>query len=948
MNLRTMGAWTTAGVAMWASLGTLDVTGAPPGVERVAMLPGLGTLAAAVALAVVLGFLITSRIHEEDRPRQPVAQDQPGHDGAGDSFLPLYALAILVLPYLPWLPDWVPVLRMFAGPGKLIVWLVIVCQVVWAVLGAGRGRRIAVQVRSWSPRRAFAAVLLASVAAYGATSLALVPSGLFPGGDEPHYLILMQSLLKDHDLRIDNNHAQRDWDAYFDGDLDPHTIAPDKVGGTYSVHPIGLPLIAAPAFAAAGYRGVVLFLLIVASATAALAWAWVRRATGSVSAATFAWAAVALSLPVLTSAGTVFPEVLAAFALMLAAAIGIGGMAVPGSIGKRPSRSALWSAIGIGVSTAVLPWLHVRYAPASGILLIIGVWRLWRESKGPIRVAPIVVAIGLYAVSVLGWFGYFYLLWGSPWPSAPYGGAGGTQMSLARLAQGLPGLLFDQEYGILSYAPALGIGLLGFWALWRTGGRARGIAVELALTLAALFLTAGAFQTWWGGSALPGRLVQAGLPLLTLPAAWAFRAAANRPDRRAAYRLLLLVGIGITLACVLALDGRLLGLERTGVSPLLGWLSPDWHLWAFFPDFVMEPAWIGLLRAAMWTAAAALALWLVGRASAHLAAGPGSTRTGRGLAFLRVDAASLLTLLIVTLAVPTLAGGSLKPSPIPEDRDRIPLLDQFDPEQRPIGIRYAPFSLVAPGDVPRLFVMSARPGIRSPQPSPVMLNARFALPAGRYEVELHPRPDAPAGAALSGVLSLRVGRSGGVPTTWMVQASPGRPWSTDFDLPVDVNFVGFRASDELDGHVGLLRLRPHEVVGSLHRVAAFDVLGTWARGPFVFLFHDDQAYSEPDGFWVRGASRVVVSVVSRTGRVQSSFRLRLRSGVANTVRVDTTDQHWTLQLAADQPQEIELTPDARDGALRIVVTPATGFRPSDRDPANGDRRFLGCWVEIAP
>jgi hypothetical protein len=165
---------------------------------------------------------------------------------------------------------------------------------------------------------------------------------------------------------------------------------------------------------------------------------------------------------------------------------------------------------------------------------------------------------------------------------------------------------------------------------------------------------------------------------------------------------------------------------------------------------------------------------------------------------------------------------------------------------------------------------------------------------------------------------------------------------------VDVNFVGFRASDGLDGQVGLLRLRPLEVVGALHRVAAFNVLSSWARGPFVFLFHDDMAYSEPGGFWVRGASRVVISVVSRTGRAESGFRLRLRSDIANTVRVDTADQHLTLHLAAGQPQEIELTPNARDGALRIVLTPATGFRPSDRDPASGDRRFLGCWVEIAP
>jgi hypothetical protein len=221
-----------------------------------------------------------------------------------------------------------------------------------------------------------------------------------------------------------------------------------------------------------------------------------------------------------------------------------------------------------------------------------------------------------------------------------------------------------------------------------------------------------------------------------------------------------------------------------------------------------------------------------------------------------------------------------------------------------------------------------------------------ALPAGRYTVELHPRPGLEPGRALSGQLALRVGRTGGTPTTWTVAAEPGRPWTGEFDLPVDVDFVGFKASDDLDGRVGLLRVRPQSVVASLDRIAAYDVLGTWALGPFVFLFHDDQSYPEPDGFWVRGGSRAIISVVSRTGRVTTHFRLRIRSGVANTLNIDTPDHHWTLQLAPDEVREIDMATTALDGTLRVIISPATGFRPSDRYPANGDRRFLGCWVQI--
>jgi hypothetical protein len=467
------------------------------------------------------------------------------------------------------------------------------------------------------------------------------------------------------------------------------------------------------------------------------------------------------------------------------------------------------------------------------------------------------------------------------------------------------------------------------------------------MSLAALFGTVGAFQMWWGGSALPGRMIVSGLLLFTLPIAWEFRAAAERPERRAAYRLLLLVGLAASISVVVVRHGATLALGRNGVSRLLEWLSPDWHLWAYAPDFIMQPTWLALLQVGIWAAAILASAWAVGLLAARGTAARGRSRTGRGIAFLRVNAGALLAVAIVTVAMPAALGGRLKPSLAPDDRSRIEMLESFDPHARPIGVVFDPLSFVEASALPKAFVVSARPGSRTArQPAPVLLNARFALPAGRYTVELLPRSASGPAAALFGHLVLQAGRSGGSLTEWHVEADAGKRWQATFDLPVDVNFVGLRADPELEARVGELRVFPVRVVPTLDRVAAYEVLATMTLGRFVFLFHDDSSYPEPNGFWVRGSNRAIVSVVSRTGHLTTRVRLRLRSPVANTIRVETPGVTWTEDLQPDVARDIAVEPTALDGTIRMTITPARGFRPSDVTPGSQDRRFLGCWVEV--
>ena len=915
------------GLALYVSRGVLDQVLTADGAMRVALLPSPLVLVGFLAVGG-LGLLL---LDHRTLPRGTATAVYPR---IGPLVLPLFGLTILLLPYLPWAADLVPAFQMIAGPARPLIWLAIVAQLVW-VLWQARLLR-ADWLQRWTLRRSAVAIGMLTAMITGLAASRLTQTSLFPAGDEPHYLVIAQSLWRDHDLKIENNHVRGDYREYFGQDLEPHYLTRGADSEIYSIHPVGMPVVIAPVLAVGGYRAVVVLFILMAALASALMWHAVVRATNAIGAATFAWATVVATTPFLFNSFAVYPEIPAALAAVVALTVTFGGAG---------PREALTQWLIVGLTCATLPWFSTKYAPMSAALIAIAAVRiLWpslnsapRPTSTAVRGSPrregavvfaLTALLAPYAVSLVGWFTFFYVIWGTPWPQAPYGAL--VQTSPWNLVFGAPGLLFDQEYGLLPYAPVYVLAATGLWAMWRDRGELRRRAIEITVVFTALLATVGAFRIWWGGSASPGRPLTSGLLLLALPIAMAFRSAPAGGARRAAQHLLLWLSIGIAVLALTAQQGFLISNGRDGTSSLLEYLSPRWPAWTLAPSFIHHEAPTALLHSLVWLALAAGAAIVVAR--------PRTIRPGA--ASLIAIATCFGALVTAAIAIPRLPASPPWPDIDIRARPRLPMLDAFDSIVRPVGVEYSPLRVVSAGEVSTHASLQVEPGWRSDaQPIRVLHNGRFSVPAGRYRVEVEW-----SGARSNETIALQMGRIGDAWRTWPVEPRPGERWTTEFDVPMDASFIGLRGSPELERHVKLISITPLTIVDSSRRPKLPIVVGAAEFGSTTVFYHDEQAFPERTGFWVQGERATLVTI--QHDNATAPVTLRVHSGlIDNRLHVATTGWQTTLALDREQPDVIEI-PSGGRRVVTMQLSADKAFVPKEVIPSSVDSRPLGVWIEV--
>jgi hypothetical protein len=803
------------------------------------------------------------------------------------------ALLPLVAVLLPWVPG-LDAGLIFAGPLVILVWAAVLV-IGW---GPAFSRAIAGCACATSANRATIAAFLIALASTAVMAWRVDP--MIPGGDEPHYLIITQSLMQDGDLRIENNHAQRDYAQYAAGELEPQYLVRGRNAEIYPIHAPGLPALVIPAFALGGYAGVVAFLLIVMALASALVWRLAWLATGDMGAAWFGWAAVAASCTWAFQSFLVFPDALGA------AAVACGLWLVLRL--DRHDAPPLVAVGATGLALALLPWLHTRFAVLAaglGFMILLRVRPLGARTAAVFLAAPVVAAAA--------WFGYFQAIYGTPSPLAQWGGPGESRAGW--IPGGLAGLLFDQQFGLLPYAPVLAAGFIGL-ALGAAGWR-RFTRVQLAVLVVAAYIAASASYTmWWAGLSVPARLLTVLLPVLA-PGAAAVWQHARAPVLRAALAAALAWTVFATLSLAFAERGQVAwnvrqykaGLWFEWVAPLLNWTA---GLPAFFragDDLGREslPLPAFYVAAAIWLAVIAAAVM-----TSILIARLTGARAGRHAAAL----ASAVTVTALAVALPVATVLSL----------RAQGADGAAPERAQVAL----LSRMAEGRAVVLDLDARRPVPAELAAASLRVAFRAAGDDGAYSLESLPagmfRLTAEPGGAAGSVL---VGRSR--EPIALLGDSP-----LDLVLPVAVNAL--------------------TVAGAGGRAVALQPLGAPTRrtqqkarramryGRVTVYFLDDRAYAEPGAFWVGGARYANVVLQADPGVQHAELEI-VNAPVANRVSVVGAAQPFKRDLLPGESTIVPLVFDAR-GAARLQIESASGFIPAEASAGNQDRRYLGVYVTV--
>lgn len=339
----------------------------------------------------------------------------------------------------------------------------------------------------------------------------------FPSGDEPHFLIISQTLVKYHSLSVGLDYTNGDYRDFYPLHIDPHTVY-NMAGQLLPLHSIGGPLLWLLPFWLLGRLGAVLFttclsiFIIVNIYKLLLAMGFNDKIAFQVCLA------YTIATPFFTYSHLNFIEPIGAFVCIYLVRVLFEQKLTPGRM------------LFCGLLLGILPWVHIRFALLEMVLFFSLLYQLYQQ-YGLRSFKPYLAYLFPVVALFVGLELYNYFVWGSLNPAANQIADGSTAFEVLPFKGIFLGLLFDQEYGLLFVAPVFLLMLVGAaLALRQKRFLAYNLCIlALSVPYIIMFTT---FRHWSGGWNPAGRFILVLLPLYALYIAYALERVQSRLLRR--------------------------------------------------------------------------------------------------------------------------------------------------------------------------------------------------------------------------------------------------------------------------------------------------------------------------------------------------------------------------------------------------------------------------------
>jgi hypothetical protein len=335
-------------------------------------------------------------------------------------------------------------------------------------------------------------------------------------GDEAHYLLVTQSLLRDGDIDLQNNGTREDIAEFRMLPFELHRAPSSPAGTTYSVHPPGLSALLLPAYAAGvtlwhnPRLSCYLFMAVVSAAVLSLLYLWLTRLGFG------RWQPLVPIAIIGTVAPTAFfsvqlypdfPAILVAVVVLLL----LPHWQVAGRSRVDISRHEPLAIFGLALALGALPLLHPRFAPLSVLLGALLLLQAHTSSRRRLSLGALAVAVLLCGGLLVGyniavaddWLGHMRP--GNAWDD--------EALKLSTWGISLPGHWLHETKGVVANAPVLLLAFVGAGRLLRQLDRRLLVAAAL---YGATVVVNGMHPDWTFGFGMPARFMMSGIPAMAI------------------------------------------------------------------------------------------------------------------------------------------------------------------------------------------------------------------------------------------------------------------------------------------------------------------------------------------------------------------------------------------------------------------------------------------------